>query len=146
VTAVGAAKTAGFQTFVVGIATSGNATADTTLSNLATSGGLARSGTPAYYPVSSANDLAAAIRTLIGVAQGCTFQIGPKPTDDGTTGLDRIDVFGDNMPITRDTTHANGYDYTDTSMESIQVYGSLCDQIMSGTIKDVTVTFRCLVP
>ena len=31
-------------------------------------------------------------------------------------------------------------------MQSIKVYGALCDQIMSGTIKDVTVAFRCLVP
>ena len=30
-------------------------------------------------------------------------------------------------------THTNGYDYTDATMQSIQVYGPLCDQIMSGT-------------
>ena len=55
-------------------------------------------------------------------------------------------MFGDGTAITRDTNHANGYDYTDATMQSIQVYGPLCDQIMSGAIKDVTVTFRCLVP
>ena len=63
----------------------------------------------------------------------------------GSTSLEKIDVFGDGAPISRDTTHANGYDYTDGSMQSIQVYGPLCGQIMSGAIRDVTVTFRCVV-
>jgi hypothetical protein len=143
VTAVDTARMAGFPTFVVGIATSG-ATSDTTLSNLANAGGLPRSGMPTYYPVSSAADLAAAIRTLIGVAATCTFQIGPAPTSDGTTDLKYIKVFGDNVEITRDKTHANGYDYTDDTMNAIQVYGPLCDQILSGAIHDVTVAFTCV--
>ena len=143
VTAVDTARMAGFPTFVVGIAT-GGATSDTTLSNLANAGGLPRAGTPTYYPVSSAADLAAAIRTLIGVAATCTFQIGPPPTSDGTTDLKFIKVFGDNLEIMKDTSHANGYDYTDSTMNAIQVYGPLCDQIMSGAIHDVTVAFTCI--
>ena len=142
--AVDAARTAGFKTFVVGVATGGGS-ADTTLSNMANAGGLPRAGTPTYYPVSSSADLAAAIRTLIGVAATCTFQIGPPPTSDGKTSLDHIDVFGDGVPITRDTTHANGYDYVDATMQSVQIYGPLCDQITSGAIHAVTVTFRCLI-
>jgi len=143
VTAVGAARTAGFPVFVVGIATGGG-TADATLSNLANAGGLPKSGTPTYYPVSSAADLAAAIRTLVGVAATCTFQIGPAPTSDGTTDLRYIKVFGDSVEITRDTTHANGYDYTDSTMNAIQVYGPLCDQILKAEIHDVTVAFTCI--
>jgi len=145
VSAVQAAQTAGFPTFVVGIATGGGA-ADTTLSSMATAGGLARTGSPSYYPVTNATDLATAIRTLIGVAATCTFQIGPAPTDDGTTDLSHINVFGDGAEIARDMNHANGYDYTDASMTAIQVHGPLCDQIMSGAIREVIVTFRCLIP
>jgi hypothetical protein len=142
-TAIAAAKAAGFPTFVVGIATGGSA--DGTLSAMANAGGLARQGTPSYYPVSSAADLSAAIRTLIGVAATCTFQIGPNPTDDGTTSLDKIDVIGDGQPIDRDMTHTDGYDYLDATHQSIQVYGPRCDKIMSGEIHEVSVTFRCLV-
>jgi hypothetical protein len=145
VTAVSAAATAGFPTFVVGIATGGMGTADTTLSNMANAGGLPRMGTPTYYPVTSAADLATAIRTLIGVAASCTFQIGPPPSDDGTTSLGMINVFGDGNEIMRDPSHTDGYDYTDATMQSIQVYGPRCDQIMSGTIRDVAVTFICIV-
>jgi hypothetical protein len=111
---------------------------------MADAGGLARAGTPTYYPVSNATDLAAAIRTLIGVAASCTFQIGPTPTDDGSTDLGKINVFGDGTEIMRDTTHTNGYDYTDDTKMSIQVYGPQCDQIMSGAIHDVAVTFVCI--
>jgi hypothetical protein len=142
--AVAAANTAGFKTFVAGIATAGNA--DLTLSKLATAGGLPRPGTPTYYPVSSAADLAAAIRTFIGAANTCTFQIGPAPTSDGTTDLKKIIVLGDGVAIERDMTHANGYDYTDGTMNSIQVYGPLCDQIMTGVIHEVSVNFICLIP
>jgi len=143
VTAVDAARMAGFPTFVVGIATGGG-TADTTLSNLANAGGLPKAGSPAYYPVSSAAELAAAIRTLIGVAATCTFQIGPAPTSDGSTDLKYIKVFGDGTEIMRDKTHANGYDYTDDTMNAIQVYGPLCDQILKAEIHDVTVAFTCI--
>jgi hypothetical protein len=112
---------------------------------MATAGGLARAATPPYYPVTNADDLAAAIRTLIGVAATCTFQVGPAPTDDGSTALDKIDVFGDGTPIVRDPTHTNGYDYKDSTMQQIEVHGPLCDQIKSGAIADVTVTFRCII-
>jgi hypothetical protein len=144
VAAVDAARTAGYKTFVVGIATA-SGTADATLSNLANAGGLPRAGTPTYYPVTSATDLAAAIRTLIGVAATCTFQIGPAPTDDGSTSLEKINVFGDGVEIKRDATHADGYDYTDASMNAIEVHGPLCAKIMSGEIRDVNVTFQCLI-
>jgi hypothetical protein len=141
--AIAAAKAAGFPTFVVGIATGGSA--DGTLSAMADAGGLARQGTPSYYPVSSAADLAAAIRTLIKTAATCTFQIGPNPTTDGTTSLDKIDVTGDGQAIERDMTHTDGYDYTDDTHQSIQVYGPRCEKIMSGEIQQVSVTFICLV-
>ena len=87
--------------------------------------------------------MAAAIRTLVRVTATCTFQIGP-PTSDATR-LDEIDVFGDGAEIPRDTSHVNGYDYTDASMQTIQVHGPLCDRIMRGEIRQVTVTFRCIV-
>jgi hypothetical protein len=141
--AVADARAAGFSTFVVGIATAGSA--DGTLSDMARAGGLPRSGTPSYYAVASAADLTAAIRTLVRVTATCTFQIAPTPASDGSNRLDEIDVFGDGTAIRRDTTHADGYDYTDASMESIQIHGPLCEKILRGELREVTVTFRCIV-
>jgi len=142
------AAAAGYKTFVVGISTSGTtgSTADTILSSMANAGGLPRAGTPTYYPVGSAADLAAAIRTLIGVAATCTFTVGPAPTDDGTTSVDWITVRGDGTLIERDTTHAGGYDYTDSTHNTIEIHGALCDQVKSGDIKEVAVNFTCLTP
>jgi hypothetical protein len=142
--AIAAAATAGYKTFVVGIATGGSA--DTTLSSLANAGGLPRAGTPSYYSVTTAADLSAAIRTLIGVAATCTFTVGPAPTDDGTTDVDFIKVFGDGVEIKIDPTHAGGYDYTDASHNTIEIHGPLCDQVKSGAIKEVSVNFICLTP
>jgi hypothetical protein len=139
------AQDAGFKTFVVGIGTSGTTDADAILSDLANAGGLPRAGTPSYYQVNSFADLSAAIRTLVGVAATCTFQIGPAP-DDGSRDLSLINVFGDGHEITRDPTHADGYDYTDPSMQTIEVFGPKCQQILTGAIKDVTITFQCIVP
>ena len=45
-------------------------------------------------------------------------------------------MFGDGKEITLDPTHANGYDYTDATKTSIEVHGPLCEEIMSGEIKD----------
>jgi hypothetical protein len=61
------------------------------------------------------------------------------------TSANFIDVFGDGVKIPPDPTHANGWDYTDASHTAIEVYGPTCDAITSGTIKNVTVTFRCIV-
>src|SRR6185503_16876036 len=120
--AVANALTAGYRTFVVGIATAGTTTggvdADMTLSMMANAGGLPRAGTPTYYPVTTTAELAAAIRMLVSQANNCTFQVGPAPTTDGTTKLGFINVYGDGIEIKRDTTHQNGYDYTDATMSS----------------------------
>ena len=88
----------------------------------------------------------AAVRTFIGAANTCTFQVGPAPTDDGTTDVNRIVVYGDGVEIKSDTTHTNGYDYTDSTHQSIEVHGPLCTQIKAGAIKEVSVNFICLTP
>jgi hypothetical protein len=141
--AVTDAANMGFKTFVVGIATSGDATANATLSTMATNGGVPRAATPPYYPVSSTNDLVTALQAIVGVAATCKFDLGAPPN--GSTSTSFIDVFGDGVKIPQDPTHASGWDYTDASKTAIQVYGPTCDAIVAGTIKDVTVTFRCIV-
>jgi hypothetical protein len=149
VAAVMAAAAGGIPVFVVGIATAGVVTngvdADQTLSMMAVAGGRPRAGSPSYYSVSSGAELASALTMLVGMANTCTFQIGPAPTTDGTTSTSYIDVFGDGTKIPRDTTHTNGWDYVDGSNQnSIQIYGGICDQVTAGTISNLVVTFRCV--
>jgi hypothetical protein len=139
------AAAAGIPTFVVGMATAGTGTADTTLSSMATAGGYAKAGSPSYYSVSTASEFVAVLQNLVTVAATCTFAVGTPPTDDGTTSRSQIDVSGDGALIPRDTGHTNGWDYTDSTMTSIVVYGETCDKIKSGTIDNVSVKFRCII-
>lgn len=143
VTAIETAFTAGVPTFVVGVATSTDPMADTTMSRAAVAGGHPRSGMPSYYSVANTADLVAALGDIIGIVATCTFQVGPAPNNQ--TSVDHIDVYGDGMEIERDTTRADGWDYTDASHQAIEVFGPTCEAIKSATITNVTVTFRCLV-
>jgi hypothetical protein len=143
--AVKDAAAAGIPTFVVGIATSGTGTADATLSSMATAGGYPKAGSPSYYSVSSTSEFVSVLQGLVAVAATCTFAVGTPPTDDGSTSRSQIDLYGDGSVIPRDTSHGNGWDYTDASMTSVVVYGATCDQIKNGTIKSVSVKFRCII-
>jgi hypothetical protein len=150
VAAVTASAAAGIPVFVVGVATAGvtgttGVDADQVLTMMSAAGGRPRAGTPNYYSASSAAELASALTMLVGMTNSCTFQIGPAPTTDGTTSTSYIDVFGDGTKIPRDTTRTNGWDYVDGSgQNSIQIYGSTCDQVIAGTIQNLVVTYRCV--
>ena len=140
--AVTDAAAMGVSTFVVGVATAGT-TGDTTLSSMATAGGFARQGvSPAYYPVSSTADLAAALRLLVDIAASCTYPIPAPPTNNGTTSQEFIVVYINGQPVVRGT----DWDYTDAAHNSITLKGAHCDQVLAGTVTDVQIFFECLVP
>jgi hypothetical protein len=144
ITAVTNAKTAGYPTFVVGIATGGG-TAEATLNSMATAGGYPQSGAATqYYAVSDTAGFASVLRTLVGMASTCNFSIPTPPTNDGTTSREDISVTGDNGTIPQDPT--NGWTYTDSTHTSITLHGSSCDAVMAGTIMTVTIVFNCHIP
>jgi hypothetical protein len=136
--AVKDALAANIPTFVVGI---GNTNAATSLNQLAIDGGRPQAGgTTSYYQVNDAAALGAALGTIVGQAASCTFNIGAAP--DGTTATG-LGVFGAGARLPMDTT--NGWSFKDMTMTTIVLNGSLCDQVLSGTIHDVTVAFVCTV-
>jgi len=47
--------------------------------------------------------------------------------------------------ISKDPARANGWDYTNTAHTAIEIFGPQCDAILSGAIKSVTITFRCII-
>ena len=143
VQAVEYARSAGYPTFVIGVGI-GNAAADATLDQMATAGGYPRAGSPAYYPVAGTAELESTLTTLVSVASSCTFALPTAPTSDGTTTRGLIGVRVDGVGSPRDPTHANGWDYTDASMNAIQIYGSVCDAITAGQAHTVSIYFYCL--
>jgi len=138
--AISYAAGAGFPTQIAGLGIAPEAEAS--LSEMALSGGLARAGTPRYFPVSSAADLGAAVSSLIATLGTCVYSI-PQPSADGVTSPSRIDVFLDGSPVPRDSTHLNGWDYLDATFRSFQLYGAPCDAARAGG--GVSVTFRCIL-
>jgi von Willebrand factor type A domain-containing protein len=140
VAAVTDALTNGITTAVVGLATGGGP-ADAALSEMATAGGRARAGSPAYYPASSSGDVMAAINELVTTAAACTFSIPPPPTTDGTTSRSNIQVMSNGRPIPQDAN--NGWTYTDATMTGLQFHGAACDEARVGS--PVSISFLCLL-
>ena len=148
IAAVTAAKTAGFPTFVVGIATGGS-TADTTLNGMADAGGYPNTaGATKYYGVSDTAGFAAVLRTLVTMAGTCNFSVPAPPTTDGTTSRGDIAVRGtvNGTPTTIPMDANNGWTFTDANMTSIVLHGSACDSVMAGTTSSVTIIFNCHIP
>jgi len=146
VQAIGDAAAAGVTTYVVGVGTL-DADADAALGQLATAGGLARAGTPAYAPASASADLTTAMNVLVTQTAACTFAVPDPPTTDGTTTREFIDVYlaGLDMGETRiPQDPMNGWVYTDDSMRGIQLRGGACDAVRGG-VRPVLIVFPCIV-
>jgi len=134
-TAVATQASMGTKTFVIGIATSGDATATMTLMNMAANG---MTGQP-YFPVASTTDLVNALKAIQGAAKSCIFPLGRVPPNP-----DNIRVDGDGVKIPKDTTNTEGWNYTDT--RTIQLYGKACDDYVKDTVKTVSVVLGCDTP
>ena len=139
--AVAAAAAAGVPTFVIGVGMTG---ADATLNAMAVAGGMPQTGaSTSFYSVTDTASLVNALNAILGRVATCKFNVGDAPNS--MTSVDQIDVYGDSTPIGKDTNHANGWDYTNGTHTAIEVYGPQCDAILSGAIKNVTITFRCII-
>jgi hypothetical protein len=111
---------------------------------MAINGGMPQTGAAtSFYQVTDTASLVAALQTILGRVGSCQFNIGMAPNT--MTSNDQIDVFGDGMSIPRDTTHTDGWDYSNAAHTAIEVFGPRCDAVKAGTTMNVTVTFRCVV-
>jgi hypothetical protein len=79
-TAITAAQTAGFKTFVVGIATGSDAAANTALNGFAMAGGEPQAGAATqYYSVTDTASLVAALNKIVGIIASCTIDVSQVP-------------------------------------------------------------------
>src|SRR5262249_4573178 len=124
-------------TFVVGI---GNTNAAATLNQLAIDGGRPRTGgATSYYQVDDAAALISALGTIVGQAASCTVDIVVGPDRSTAVGLGVVgggDKFGMDP--------GNGWSFKDATMTTIVLNGTICDQVMSGAVHDVTIAFVCM--
>jgi hypothetical protein len=138
IAAVAAAAAAGFHTFVIGIAT--GPAEEMTLNGMAMAGMEPRPGATQYYPVASRADLVAALGLITGVVTNCLF-----PLDKAPPAPNDVTVKVDGAVVTRDPTHANGWDLA-AGARSIQVYGAACDALKANAMAKVEVVYGCYIP
>jgi hypothetical protein len=140
--AVTAAYNAGFPTFVVGIATTTDATASNALDVMAMDGGEAQTGAATkYYAVTDTASLVTVLGQILGKALSCTI---PLTGVNGT--LDKVavsakDVNGNTIEIMQDNT--NGWSYTDSTKTAIILNGDSCNNLQSVTYTDFHFIFTC---
>ncbi|HXU81132.1 MAG TPA: vWA domain-containing protein [Polyangia bacterium] len=133
--AVADAVTAGYKTFVIGIATSG--LADQVLSQMATAGGEPRMANPPYYPVANRQDLIDALGVITGLVTDCVFRLNMPPPSPNDTA---VNVGTTRVP--RDPSHMNGWDYG-AANKSIQFYGPACEAVKKAAGENVQIIFGC---
>lgn len=140
------------KTFVIG---SPGDTDSTVLSGLALNGGTAKAGCNAsnyankecHYQLSKGDfgdGLVTALKEIASKASnGCTFAVPAGANSN--PGLVNVQAEGaaGKIGILKDSSHENGWDYTDESQSKVQVYGPLCDQLRDGTLTTVKVLTGC---
>jgi hypothetical protein len=134
--AITEAAAAGMPTFVIGIATPGEA--DAVLNEMADAGGRPRMDpTTHYYPVASKDQLIDALTTIAGQVASCTFPLDPLPPVPSNVAVEL-----NGTRLMRDDTRANGWTYAPDG-KSIVLVGAACQRLMDGTATDVQILYGC---
>jgi hypothetical protein len=141
VQAITDAATAGFKTFVVGVATT-KTTATTALNDMATAGQEARADpnplANKYYLASTQDELVQSLEVITGQVSSCVFDLATAPPDPSNIA---VHVNGAKAPA--DPTRMNGWDYTNADDTEVQVFGPWCDQIKAATANTVNFVLGC---
>ena len=141
VNAVTEAATAGIHTFVVGVATKSGDTQ--TLNDLAVAGLEARPdpdpSAAKFYLASTQSELVTALKAITGqVTKDCVFPLSKAPPIPNNIA---VKVSGVKAP--QDASHTSGWDYTDGTKMTVQVYGPWCDMIKTAAANMVQIIFGC---
>ena len=134
VAAVSALASAGIPTYVIGVPGSGPYAA--VLDQMALAGGTARSTTPYYYAVDSADEKAftAALGQIAAkVTATCVFPLSAAPPDPGL-----VNVYFDGNVVPADPT--NGWTL---SGSTVTLVGSSCDSVLAGNVLSIRIVAGC---
>ena len=123
----------GIRTYVVGIP--GTESYASVLDAMATAGGTARTGSPAYYRADDAAALLDALGTISDREVSCRFALASPPPD-----FDNVNVLLDDVPARRDPT--DGWTL-ESDGSAIELRGALCEQLRRGEIANIEFLFGC---
>ena len=145
IAAVTAAASAGYHTFVVGVATL-RASTTAVLNSLALAGLEPRTdprpGARRFYLATTEGELADALRTITGTVISCRFALPPAPGDRDAVAV-TVSLNGATVP--RDPSSTDGWSYAGATGPDIELFGSWCDQIKTTPAVNVTVSYGCPV-
>jgi len=116
VAAITTAAAMGVKTYVIGIDLDG---VNSTMNMMAEAGGTARAGNVKYYPVADQAEMVSALENITEQIISCTFALDYSPN------LDYVSVTVGGAGISRDPSHANGWDI-DLNAKTLTFYGAAC--------------------
>jgi hypothetical protein len=120
----------GIPTFVIGLDADAEPAERMALDEMARAGGRPNTqpGQFAYYSARQPDQVRAAFDTIERSITRCTLRSPSRPDDPNA-----ITVSLDGSTIPRDATHANGWDWTDTTFGRIAFFGAACDAVAAST-------------
>lgn len=133
-TAIGALRSAGIPTYVVGLPGAGPYAA--LLDQMAEAGGTARSGSPKYYAVDSATEsvmLAALKKIAAQIAGTCVFELKEPPADPRLVNVYLDDVI---LPFEPN-------DGWTIEGKTVTLVGDACNRVKNGDVLDVRIIAGC---
>lgn len=140
-TAVANALTAGFPTFVVGIATTSDPGATAALNAMAVAGGQPQANAATqYYAVTDTASLVTALDAILGMATSCKVSLAGAPSNLSNVAVSAQDPSGARVEITQDPT--NGWSF-DATKANIILNGTACDDLQDGTYTNFQFIYAC---
>jgi hypothetical protein len=129
----------GIPTFVIGLDADAEPAERMALDEMARAGGRPNTqpGQFAYCSARQPDQVRAAFDTIERSITRCTLRSPSRPDDPNAI---MVSIDGTTLP--RDTTHANGWDWTDTSFGRISFFGAACDTVAASP-NDPEVTVAC---
>ncbi len=142
VSAITAAKAAGFPTYVIGVV---DPVADKStpprLNAMAEAGGTSRTDNPIgdkFFQAYSQAELTASLAAVTGQVVSCVFDFDKRPPDETN-----IAVKINGKLVAQDTSKAEGWDYTSDQYLSLELHGDACKQVKDATENKVDIIFGC---
>ncbi|AKU97563.1 CglB [Labilithrix luteola] len=132
--AVGALKTAGFPTYVIGIP--GSAPYAAVLDGLAVAGGTALGSSPKYYAVGAngSTDLLTTLKKIAAkIVATCEFTLTETPADPNL-----VNVYFDEVVLPKD--NVNGWKLEGNV---VTLLGTACNRVMDGDVLGVRIVAGC---
>ncbi len=142
VTAITAAKTAGFPTYVIGVVDSAaDKSTPPRLNAMAEAGGTSRTDNPIgdkFFQAYSQAELTASLAAVTGQVVSCVFEFDKRPPDETN-----IAVKVNGKVVAQDPSKAEGWDYTSDQYLSLELHGDACQQVKDATENKVDIIFGC---